>query len=101
VSVFSSAPYGYRYLSKQHGDGVARFEVDPAEAEVVRRFFEWLARDRAPIRENSRRLNARGLRTCQGQERRGTGPIRGILGDTAYCGRADHGRPRMGERRPR
>jgi site-specific DNA recombinase len=101
VSVFSSAPYGYPYISKQHGDGVARFEVDPAEAEVVRQVFEWFARDRVPIREISRRLNARGLRTRQGKERWSTSLIWGILGNTAYCGRAYYGRRKVGERRPR
>jgi site-specific DNA recombinase len=101
VSVFSCAPYGYRYISKQHGDGVARFEIDPAEAEVVRQIFEWFARDRVPIREISRRLNARGLRTRQGKERWSTSLIWGILGNTAYCGRAYYGRRKMGERRPR
>src|SRR5262249_8114068 len=69
VRVFSCARYGYRYISKQHGDGVARFEIDPAEAEVVRQIFEWFARDCVSIREISRRLNARGLRTRQGKER--------------------------------
>jgi len=30
VSVFSRAPYGYRYISKHEGHGVARFEIIPS-----------------------------------------------------------------------
>jgi site-specific DNA recombinase len=101
VSVFSQAPYGYRYVSKQDGEGMARFDVDPAEAEIVRQIFEWFSRDRLPIREISRRLNARGLRTRQGKERWSTSLIWGILGNMAYCGRACYGRRKVGERRPR
>jgi site-specific DNA recombinase len=101
VSVFSQAPYGFRYISKQNGEGLARFEIDPAEAEVVRQIFEWFARDRLPIREICRRLKARGLRTRQGKERWCTSLIWGILGNTAYCGRAYYGRRKVGERRPR
>jgi site-specific DNA recombinase len=101
VSVFSQAPYGYRYVSKHDGEGMARFDVDPAEAEIVRQIFEWFSRDRLPIREICRRLNARGLRTRQGKERWSTSLIWGVLGNTAYCGRAYYGRRKVGERRPR
>ena len=31
VSVFSKAPYGYRYISKSAGHGVASFEIIPSE----------------------------------------------------------------------
>ncbi len=101
VSVFSQAPYGYRYISKQEGDGVARFEVDPGESEVVRQVFEWFARDRLPIREICRRLGSSGLKTRQGKVSWGTSTIWAILGNTAYCGRAYYGRRKVGERRPR
>src|SRR5262249_49439617 len=101
VSVFSQAPYGYRYISKRDGDGAARFEVHAEEAEIVRQVFEWFARDRLPIREICRRLNARGARTRQGKDRWSTSLIWGILGNTAYCGRAYYGRRKAGDRRPR
>src|SRR3989440_11041067 len=35
VSVLSGAPYGYRYVSKQEGDGEARYEIVWEEARVV------------------------------------------------------------------
>lgn len=36
VSVLGGAPYGYRYVTKQEGDGEAHFEVVWEEARVVR-----------------------------------------------------------------
>ena len=36
VSAFTTGPYGYRYVPKALGGGVARFEVVPEEARVVR-----------------------------------------------------------------
>src|SRR5215469_12057547 len=41
VSVLSGAPYGYRYVSKQEGDGAARYQVLAQEARVVRQIFTW------------------------------------------------------------
>ena len=41
VSVFSKAPYGYRYISKREGHGVASFEIIPSEERVVVSIFEW------------------------------------------------------------
>ena len=40
VSVLSRAPYGYRYISRAAGDGVARYEIDEEKAGVARRIFE-------------------------------------------------------------
>ncbi len=51
VSVLSGAPYGYRYVSKQEGDGEARYEIVWEEARVVRQVFEWVGRDRCSIKD--------------------------------------------------
>jgi site-specific DNA recombinase len=40
VSVLSRAPYGYRYVGRAAGGGVARFEVVEDKAAVVRRIFQ-------------------------------------------------------------
>src|ERR1700741_1749833 len=40
VSVLSGAPYGYRYVGKHIGGGVARYEVQADEAHIVRQIFE-------------------------------------------------------------
>jgi hypothetical protein len=39
-------PFGYRYVSRTQGDGVARFEVVEEEAQVVRLIFAWIGLDR-------------------------------------------------------
>ncbi len=46
VSIFSRAPYGYRYVPKGRGDGEARYEIISEEAAVVRQVYEWFVRDR-------------------------------------------------------
>jgi len=46
VSALTAAPYGYRYVRRDQGDGVARFEVVEDKARVVRLIFAWVGRDR-------------------------------------------------------
>ena len=46
VSALCSAPFGYRYISRAEGDGVARFEIVEDEARIVRQVFAWVAGDR-------------------------------------------------------
>src|SRR6478752_1713399 len=41
VSAFTTAPFGYRYVPKDQGGGVARFDVVPQEAQVVQSGFNW------------------------------------------------------------
>ena len=43
------APYGYCYIGKNDGAGVARYEIQEQEAEVVRQIFTWIGRDRWSI----------------------------------------------------
>jgi site-specific DNA recombinase len=69
VSVWCCAPYGYRYVTKQDGAGEARFEIDLAEARVVRQIFTWVGRDRCSSGEVRRRLEAAGERTRTGKTR--------------------------------
>ena len=60
VNVLSGAPYGYRYIRKQDGDGEARYQVVAEEARVARKIFEWVGRDHCSIGEVTRRLKAGG-----------------------------------------
>jgi len=100
VSVLSTAPYGYRYIDKRHGGGVARYEVIEDEAAVVRRMFEWLGRDRVSIGEVCRRLRQAGHCTRAGVAwQRGT--VWRVLKNPAYTGRAAFGKTRAGPLRPR
>jgi site-specific DNA recombinase len=100
VSVFSTAPYGYRYVPKTP-DAPARFEILPHEARVVERIFEWVGRDRCSMREVCRRLEKQRISTRSGRAVWEPATIAGLLKNPAYCGRAAYGKTRVGERRPR
>src|SRR5947209_10818020 len=101
VSVLSGAPYGYRYVSKQEGDGEARYEVVWEEARVVRQVFEWMGRDRCSIGEVSRRLQAAGERTRTGKTVWDRGTIHDMLKNPAYKGEAAFGKTAIEPLRPR
>jgi site-specific DNA recombinase len=101
VSVLGAAPYGYRYVCKEEGQGSARYEVLAAEAEVVRQVYEWFVRDRLTLRAIARRLTAAGVPTRKGKPYWSSGTLGRILSNTAYIGRARYGRLKVGPRRPR
>lgn len=75
VSVLCGAPYGYRYIRKTN-DAPARYEVDAAEAEVVRLVFKKYTVDGLSIGALARLLNERGCR------RAGASPT----GNVRWCG---------------
>jgi site-specific DNA recombinase len=101
VSVFSRAPYGYRYIAKARDGADARFEVIPEEATVVRQVFEWFVRDRLSISAIARRLKAGQIKTRTGKETWGGNVVWRILTHPAYQGRARFGRYKTGPRLPR
>jgi site-specific DNA recombinase len=101
VSAFTAAPFGYRYVTRDHGGGMARFEVMEEEAEVVRRIFAWVGRERLSLREVCRRLDRAGDRTRHGSTRWYASTLHGMLTNPAYIGRAVFGRSRFLPARPR
>jgi site-specific DNA recombinase len=101
VSVLCCAPYGYRYVTKQDGAGEARFEIDLAEARVVRQIFTWVGRDRCSIGEVRRRLEAAGEQTRTGKTTWDRTTIWGILKNPAYKGAAAFGKTAVEPLRPR
>ncbi len=103
VSVFSVAPYGYRYIPKTLATSgtPARFEVVPDEAAVVQRLFCWVAHERCSIREVCRRLKKQGVLTRSGRRVWEPATVAGLLRNPAYCGQAAYGKTRRGERRQR
>jgi site-specific DNA recombinase len=103
VNVLSGAPYGYRYVGKHDGGGVARYEIAEEEARVLRRVFEWIGRDRVSIGEVCRRLRRQGCPTRSGKPAWDRGTVWGILRNPAYRGDACFGKTRVGPRsaRPR
>lgn len=66
VSALTGAPFGYRYVSRDQGGGLARFEVVEAEAHIIRLIFAWVGLDRLSLREVCRRLEQIDCRTRTG-----------------------------------
>jgi site-specific DNA recombinase len=94
LSAFTTAPYGYHYVPKGLGGGVARFDVVPEEARVVRLIFAWVGLERVSLREVCRRLKQAGCPTRRGAMHWYASTIRGMLLNTAYVGRAVYGHDR-------
>ena len=101
VSALTGAPFGYRYVSRTQGGGLARFEVVEAEAHVVRLIFAWISLDRMSLRAVCRRLQQMGCQTRQGSTYWQASTIRSMLDNPAYIGRAAFGRARFLPARPR
>src|SRR5262245_56085029 len=101
VSVLSSAPYGYHYVRKLDGGGLARFEIVLEEARVVRQVFAWVGRDRLSIGEVRRRLEQAKERTRTGKTSWDRATIWGMLKNPAYMGQAAFGKTRSGPLAPR
>jgi site-specific DNA recombinase len=101
LSAFTTAPFGYRYILKNQGGGMARFEVVAEEARVVRLIFAWVGLERLSLREVCRRLQQAGCQTRRGAMQWCASTIRGMLMNTAYIGRAIYGHSRYLPARPR
>src|SRR5450432_1604467 len=101
VSALTGAPFGYRYVSRSEGGGVARFEVVDEESHVVRLIFAWIGVDRMSLREVCRRLQQMGCQTRKGSSFWYASTIRSMLDNPAYIGRATFGRSRFLPPRPR
>jgi site-specific DNA recombinase len=99
VSALGHAPYGYRYVCKHDGDGLARYDLVPEEARVVRSLFAWVALEGLSLGDVVRRLTAQGVPTRTGRPRWDPATVRGILRNPAYYGAAHYGKTRL-EARP-
>ena len=95
VSVFSGAPYGYRYISKAQSDGAARWEIDPIQSEHVRDIFHWVGDGDCSLAEVVRRLSEQSINTVRGKSKWDCATIRGILINPAYHGHAIYGKQRL------
>ena len=101
VSALGKLPFGYRYVTKDEGGGVARVEVVAEDARWVRLMFAWIGLDRVSLREVSRRLAEAGVPTSTGKARWDATTIALMLRNTAYVGRAVFGRSRRVQAPPR
>ena len=86
VSVFSKAPYGYRYISKREGHGVASFEIIPSESRVVVSIFEWYALENNSLSQICDRLNEEGILKRSGRPGWDPTAVWDILREPAYKG---------------
>ena len=101
VNVLSGAPYGYRYISKWEGGGVARYEIVLEEARVVRQIFTWIGQECCSLAEVCRRLRQQGTTSPTGKSYWDRTTVWGILKNPAYLGAAKYGKTRIGPRRSR
>jgi len=100
VNVLSGAPYGYRYISKQEGNGEAHYRIVFEEARIAREMFEWYGIEGVSIGEICRRLKAKGIRTRTGKASWDRATVWGMLKNPAYKGSAGFGKTRLGPRKP-
>jgi site-specific DNA recombinase len=96
VSVLCGAPYGYHYISKPLGGGVARFDLVEHEARVVRQVFTWVGQERVSIGEVCRRLQRAGEPRRDGKTTWDRSVVWGMLKNPAYKGTAGFGKTRVG-----
>lgn len=96
VSVLCGAPYGYHYMSKHAGGGVARFDLVEHEARVVRQVFTWVGQERVSIGEVCRRLQQAGEPRRDGKTTWDRSVVWGMLKNPAYQGTAGFGKTRVG-----
>ena len=95
ISVLAHAPYGYRYVCKQDGDGEARYDIVLEEACWVREMFTWVGLEGLSLGQVVRRLAEQGVRTQSGKARWDRATIRGMLTNPAYTGTARYGKTRL------
>ena len=98
VNVLAVAPYGYRYIDKHTGQGEASFEVIDDEAEVIRKMFNWVGKDRLTIGEVIRLLNRDKILTKKGKMWWDRSTVWYMLKNPTYKGQAAFGRRKTGVR---
>jgi len=101
VSVLGHAPYGYRYVRKQFGEGEARYDIVAEEARIVEEMFRWVGLERCSLADVTRRLARCGVPSPSGKARWDRATVRGLLLNPAYTGTARYGKTRLFPRKPR
>jgi len=100
VKVLAAAPYGYRYIGKQEGNGHGAYEVISEEAEIVRQMFDGVANKRWSLNEVTRYLARLGKPTRRGNPIWDRGTVLHILKNPAYKGAAAFGKTKIIPRLP-
>jgi site-specific DNA recombinase len=97
VAVLTRAPYGYRYIKKSE-QADAYFEIDEAQAQVVREIFRRYAHEGQSAGTIARALTERGVQTKNGGTVWNRATVWGMLRNPAYAGRAAYGKTRVADR---
>jgi site-specific DNA recombinase len=80
--------YGYRYLPKPPASP-PQVVIEPREAEIVRRIFQYLVEDQLTCRQITKRLNVAGIPTPSGRNTEWrAATVRNILTNRVYRGQA-------------
>jgi site-specific DNA recombinase len=98
INALCSAPYGYSYIDKHTGQGEASFEIIWEEANVVRKMFNWIGKDRLTMGDVVQRLKENEILTKTGKAIWDRGTICYMLKNPAYKGQAAFGRKKSGPR---
>src|SRR5262245_30598379 len=96
VSVLGGAPYGYRYIRKT-SEAPARYEIDAAEAEVVRLVYDKYTVGGLSIGAIARLLRGMGVPTRR-RVRWGRSVVWAVLRNPAYKGTACFNKTQTGPR---
>jgi site-specific DNA recombinase len=84
---WTTPPFGYR-LDPERPRQAAGVRVDPGEAALAARLFDWYLEPRGTVYRLARRLTDLGVATPMGRPRWNVASVRGILRNPAYAGRA-------------
>jgi site-specific DNA recombinase len=96
-AVMAGAPYGYRFVRKtEHTEGY--WEVDEAEAQVVRELFRRYVEDGCSIADLARWLTDQGIPTRKGKSVWDRSTVWGMLRNPAYRGQAAYGKTKVADR---
>ena len=98
INVLSVAAYGYRYIDKHTGQGEASFEIIEEEAEVIKKIFNWVGKERCTIGDVARQLNERKIKTKKGKMCWDRSTLCYMLKNPTYKGQAAFGRKKTGTR---
>jgi site-specific DNA recombinase len=85
VLIAPQPPYGYRWVARQ-GAERGRIEIVPAQAELVRQIYGWVADEGLTILAVTTRLFRSGIHTPRGGIRWGSSTIQKMLRNRAYIG---------------
>jgi len=86
-----SAPYGYRYVPRE-GQAPAHWEIEPVQAEWVRKIYRWVWQEHLGIRAIARRLNQMGVPPPGGGEGWRESTVHRLLVNSAYRGEVYYNR---------